>query len=254
MKPTIHFWLAILFGVAIYIILIIVFDRGYLCTLPQTQIDQINNVSLSLSTSAICSIIFYYVLVYYPEKQRAKVIQSSINYNLEPIVSQMNWLFAIISSTYLQSEEKEEPNPLFLNLDLDKRRGFLSLDATPQNGLFECSQKPIKMIYRRVIPIDFQEHKNIVLKNLTRIISLPSTSLLNVDFIYNLNNLNILVMSDFLSPTPVETSDDPAARHYDLSDLGNYYKIYLTLIKYVEPTVTYKLIQLGVEPIDRDIV
>lgn len=267
MKPTIHFWLAALSVAAITIILIIIFDCGIPCKLPQVQIDQINNVLLSLSTSAICSILFYYILVYYPEKQRAKIIQSSIKYNLDIIVSQMNWLFAVISYTYPHSSE-EEPNPLYSNLTLDKHRGLLTLDITepmPVYGLFNCSQKPIfikkikgiedeRIHYTRTIPIDFQKQKSIILENLTIILSLPSISLLDINLINNLNKLSALKMSAFLTPIPAENSDCQTTKHYDLSEIAKYYKIYLALIEHVKPTVTYKLIQLGVNPLDRDIL
>lgn len=258
MKPTVNFYLVTLTLVAIFTILVIVFDCGFPCKLPQVQIAQINNVLLSLSTSAICSIIFYYILVYYPEKQRAKVIQSSINYNLEIIVNQMNWLFAIIAYRYPSLSEKAL-DPLYSNLNFDKLRRNLTLDIPgpmPIYGVFNCYQKQMdlqkeRMFYTQDISIDFKELKNIIIQNLTTILSLPSTSLLDVNLVKNLTRLNTLIRSEFLTLIPAKNSDDQTTIHYTFSEIAEYYKIYLSLIKHAKPTVMHILILFKGDPTDQ---
>lgn len=64
MKRTIHFFLFVLLLSLITITLVIIFDCGIPCSLPTPQIERINNVLISLCTSGICCILFYYILTY----------------------------------------------------------------------------------------------------------------------------------------------------------------------------------------------
>lgn len=244
MKPTIHFYLIALFLIAISIILVIIFDCGIPCKLPQVQIDQINNVLLSLSTSAICSILFYYVLVYYPEKQRAKIIQSTIDYNLQNIVNQMNWLFAFIAreNGFLNDVQY---NDMYSDIPTDKLQNLtISSDNNPvyrsfeQYFLFGNTVKEAPH-WATIHKVDFYEHYHIIQQNVSTILSLPFTSLLDTNLIKILNDLRTNYFLDSIKNANIPNQGNEQQEFFRVVD---YYKIYLDLIKLVKPTIVYKLV------------
>lgn len=259
MKLTIHFCLATLSVVAISIIVAIVFDCGIPCRLTPMQISQVNNVYLSLSTSALCSILFYYILVYYPEKQRTKVMQPSINRNLETIVNEMNWLFAVISKTY-DCTTDEAHDEFYSNLNLDKFPSYaLSINVNPGEkityGRFECRHlrmpnRETDFVYERVLPIDLHNHKNIVLHNIEVILPFLSISALNTELIKSLYNLR---KSLFLTQIIAAYSKKQTDKDYVLLGLSEYYEIYIGLLAHIKPSIVYELIELDVAHLDSDL-
>lgn len=156
----------------------------------------------------------------------------------------MNWLFAFIAreNGFLNDVQY---NDMYSDIPTDKLQNLtISSDNNPvyrsfeQYFLFGNTVKEAPH-WATIHKVDFYEHYHIIQQNVSTILSLPFTSLLDTNLIKILNDLRTNYFLDSIKNANIPNQGNEQQEFFRVVD---YYKIYLDLIKLVKPTIVYKLV------------
>ncbi len=97
-----HFILLIVSLISLWIVGIVIFGwfPAFQCNLTQERIELINGFSVDASLTVLGSVLFYYLLVYYPEWKRKRLLFRLIQGNLTLTCKLMENILIYLVYTY----------------------------------------------------------------------------------------------------------------------------------------------------------
>lgn len=237
MKRIIHFLLFVLLLALIAITLVIIFDCGIPCSLPTSQIERINNVLISLCTSGICCILFYYILTYSFEQITIHSALERVYPELRLIATRME-----VFISYLAIENSIEVKKEDIMYEHIEFQESITVDFEPANDLpyqfhvrkDEFTLEPIKFGYN-IANIKYQKRE----------IQSTIDKILLYDGIVNNEKLsNILIqirgnsLFDGVDYGEREKEIDPErGMAFTAGCVPAYHKLYKELLHYARPSI-----------------
>lgn len=235
-----HIILAILNIISIFLLIQVVFnwipciEYDY----PLDKIDKINSLIVDLSIGVITSTLFYILLVYLPDKKKAKTAREVISTKLRYLAENMQ--FIIIHVTIKNNIKTLKDDYNYSQITPTE---FYKIDSNIFSKSFISENYKIFMRIKGMPDnsigfnkIDLNEIRTDTLKLVDRILSSPSIIFEDENLIMLLNKISncsfykTMALIDFINPK-------------SLPDYGSqtkeYYELYLDILKYTTPHCFY---------------
>ena len=221
--------------ISIFFILQIVFDIFPLfeSNYPLTKIEKINSLAIDCSIGIITSTLFYILLVYIPERRKAKTARNTQKINLQYLAEHMQFFILYLVKDYslnVENNDMSYSNIKILHWHLRACLNFANLDVCGHSfyliGNNEFGIHTLYKVATRIIdkilsnPTIIFEDKNLI-------------DLLNK--IYNCELLNLIRIYKSKEPVDVNYLKYVIPLVKLKSAIVEYYKLYIRLLRYSSP-------------------
>lgn len=224
----------LLFNILSFIILLITVYVPFIeSNLSDSVISSVNNVIINLCCCVHISTLFYYLLVYFPEKRKSDNIRALIAPKVKTVATLMQILIAYLTQTY----NIKTKGPFFLNISPDEFLNVKSLrNITVTSFSYLLGEKKIPFGWNGSTEIEYFEIDRVPIQRLiNEILDSPNIIFEDEELVSILSKINecyfIKSISSYHSLGPIVTVNgfDNATVHF--------YKLYSMLLRYTKPDV-----------------
>lgn len=233
MKYILNGTLLVLNTISILLIVYIVFEPIPLISsnFPVGKILKINNLIIDLGTGVVISTMFYFLLVFIPEKNRKKIVRTTITPQLNTIVDGMQTHIAYLDRKYSMNGEKSNH---FDNIAKEKF-AKIKIEDIPTNFYAETSSNSIDL--NCYTELDYFYANSCFLKRiLENILSIPSIIYEEVELVKILTEIKNNSFYQSVEMLHKNKTLEMSISGIDEST-SKYYNLYCKLLKYIKPKV-----------------
>lgn len=230
--------------ISIFFILQIVFDIFPLfeSNYPLTKIEKINSLAIDCSIGIITSTLFYILLVYIPERRKAKTARNTQKINLQYLAEHMQFFILYLVKDYSLNVENNDMSYSNIKIEEFSKVNFSIFSDTSKKYPLYLRKKDGTLNYL-IGNNEFGIHTlyKVATRIIDKILSNPTIifedknliDLLNK--IYNCELLNLIRIYKSKEPVDVNYLKYVIPLVKLKSAIVEYYKLYIRLLRYSSP-------------------